>query len=278
MPTLKGAGVTDSIQKLRSAVKRGSGGSGIQSIPADSEINVHFLSEPTKWFHYEEHYDSVLKFFPCITEGCVGCDDGLYASKKYIAPAIDLDNSNEVKLYKLPKTVLDSLLSKHERWGTLLDRDYAIERTGSGKDDTRYDVTPLGERKIRPEKYPFPSTKEVMKLVLSVLPDAELDDDDDVDEDEDVAPVSHRRASSTTRKRPPRRTVDLDDEDDDDDDDVPPARKPLKRPGQARAEREASLGRSAPVRSSTARTAPKKPVRKPAPVASTTRKPIRRSR
>ena len=87
-PRLSNAGESGTISALKKAAKRRASGGYLVRIPADGRT-VRFLTEPTKWFKFYEHYDEGReddRYFPC-TEDCIGCDEGLSASKRLLANA-----------------------------------------------------------------------------------------------------------------------------------------------------------------------------------------------
>ncbi len=212
-------GAVKSVADLKKRLKKGGGASYLTRTPSDGSITVRFLAEPEdeKWVEYFEHFDEQRKFYPC-SDDCDGCRTGDKPSKRYLTSAVDVQENKVVPLV-LPVSAMNSVIKKYDKYGTLLDRDYEISRSGTGF-DTEYEVTPEPPTKMNLNRF---DTIDLMPLLAS-----QLDDDDD-DSDED---------SKSTRKKPGRKgprqddskgILDNDDDDDDDEDeddedgdDVPP--------------------------------------------------------
>lgn len=215
-PKLKG-GTVGSIRQMKKSLKKSSGGQYLSRVPSESELIVRFLTEPTDWVEYSEHFDDIRKFYPC-SDDCPGCELGERASKRYLANALNVEESKVIPLV-LPVTAARDLLKKYDRYNTLMDRDYIIARTGSGL-DTEYEVSPEGPLKRSLGKYDL---LDLWSLLEKQLPGAE-DDDEDEDEDEDKPPSrSSRRTAGSARRRPAD-----DDDDEDDEEDAPPKRTTKK--------------------------------------------------
>lgn len=209
-------GKVKSISGLKSSLKKG--GSGyLMRVPADSAVTVRFLTEPVEWVTYFEHYDDVMKFYPC-TDDCPGCTEGDKPSARYLTNALDVEESKVVPLV-LAKTAAASVLKKYEKYGTLLDRDYEISRSGSGF-DTEYDVTPESPAKMNLKRFELLDLMELLESQLEMADGASDDDADDEDEEE-VKPA-RRNAAKTAAKTPRKKAAakPADDDEDDDEDDV----------------------------------------------------------
>lgn len=193
-----------SLKQLKSSLKSGSG-QYLDRIP-DGEKTVRFLTEPTEWIDYSEHYDEVNKFYPCTVGDCPGCLEGSKPSSRYLSAALDRDEDRVIPLV-LPKSLAGILTRRYDRYQTLLDRDYIIEREGTGF-DTSYDATPEAPTKIRLSKYDIPDLWALLEAQLT-------NDDDDDDEDEDEAPAKSSVKKRASKK--PEPVEDIDDEDDDED-------------------------------------------------------------
>jgi hypothetical protein len=225
-------GQVKSIKSLKTQMKKGGGGAGyLKRVPEDGSLVVRFLTEPDGWVMFFEHYDAVRKFYPCTDTGCPGCAEGDRPSQRYLTNAVDVDENAVIPLL-LPKSAASSVLKKYDKYGTLLDRDYEVSRTGSGM-DTEYEAIPESPTKMNLNRFE--------ELDLWSLIEAQLsEDEDDEDDDEDDRPRRSSRKGSdrtTSRRKPPRSRDDDDDEDEDDDDDedeAPPRRRPAKKTASAK--------------------------------------------
>lgn len=238
-------GQVKSINSLRKSVKKGSKGSAgfLKRIAGDSSMLVRFLTEPDEWVQFFEHYDQVRKFYPC-SDDCPGCAEGSTPSLKYVVNVVDVDEGEVLPLV-LTKGLAGDMLAFYDKYETLLDRDYELTRTGSGKDDTEYRAIPESPTRMNLKKY---EVLDLWAIVESQLPDDVDDDDDDMEDDEDERPAVRRRPTKKGGTPPPkrrRRPVD-DDDDDDDDEDEPVRRRPTKKAAPTR--RKPPAKKSAPAK------------------------------
>lgn len=203
-------GKVKSIAGLKSALKKGGGSEYLTRVPQDGAITVRFITEPTGWVNYYEHYDAVRKFYPC-TDDCPGCLEGDRPSQRYLVNAVDVAEGKVVPLV-LPKTAAASALKKYEKYGTLFDRDYEITRSGQGF-DTEYEVVPEPPTKMNIDRFDPLDLWEILEGQLGMADDA---DGDDEDADDTPAPKASKRP---VKKPAPVADDDDDDEPDDDDED-----------------------------------------------------------
>lgn len=145
---------TGSLKALKQSLSSGAGqGAWIKYVPKNGTMNIRFLQEPEEWVNYNEHFDQALrKSYPCTGEtDCPGCQTQERRSNRYLANAVDLDNQRVVPL-QLPKDLANRLVVRYEKYGTLMDRDYELSRTGEGL-DTTYDLDPGAPTKMRLSQY-----------------------------------------------------------------------------------------------------------------------------
>jgi len=187
-----------SMRAVKESLKKGGGSDTqwIKNIPADG-IVVRFLTEPEQWFGYYEYFDKENKTFVPMAEGEI-LPDGVRPSFRYLTNALDVEQDRVIPL-KLPKTAANSLIIKYDKYETLLDRNYELDRHGEGL-DTTYDVTPTGPSKIAIGKYDLIDLEDILvtarKLALGEHegadedePFPETDIDNEVDDDDDDEPA-----------------------------------------------------------------------------------------
>lgn len=193
-----------SIKALKETLKKG-GGSGsatyIKNIPADG-ITVRFLTEPEQWFGYDEYWNDEAKNFVPMAEGEI-LPDGARRSFRYLTVALDVEADRVIPL-KLPKTAANSLILKYDKYDTMMDRNYELEKHGEGL-DTTYEVTPEAPAKMNLAKYEMLDLEEILLAARRMA----LGEDDI---------VSGSSTATFTED-------DIDIEEDDDDDDEAPALK-----------------------------------------------------
>lgn len=195
-----------SIKALRASLERKGGGNDafLQRVPADDSITVRFLTEPPEWQSYFEHYDQVMKYYPCSDDNCPGCVEGGRPTQRYLANALDVQGDRVIPLV-IPKTLVTKLLHSYDRYDTLTDRDYELIRIGSGL-DTDYD-----RQAEMPQRRP---TKQHTLLDLAEVLENQLKRATG-DTGSDDAPVVEEKAPARAASRPGTKPVPVDDDEDD---------------------------------------------------------------
>lgn len=226
-PKLKAEEV-GSMKKFKKGLKR-KNNQFLKRIPEDG-LNVRFLTEPDQWVKYKEHYDEdhEPRYFPCVQGVCEGCQNLTdYPSERYLTNALDIDSEEVVPLV-IPKSLAKDLEGKYNRNQTIMDRDYELNKEGSGF-DTTYSSYNEGPNKRRIDGLEMFDLLDVLASQLEA-DDEDLDEDDDIDDDDDQPP---KRKSMGAKRR---RAVE---EDDDDDSDVARPRKRVakKKPAKAVAKK-----------------------------------------
>lgn len=197
----------------KSLKKKGGGASGKIGYVPEDPITVRFLSEPDTWIGYHEHYNGPKgepRYSPCVEDSSPGgcCYEpymGQKPSFRYLANAYIVDSS-KVQALKMPKSLVEQLVTFASKWGTILDRDYELSRSGSGM-DTVYKAIPEDKSPIKIARF-----RKDMHDLEQLLEDW-ADEQDGEDDEEEEEPV---------RRRSRGRQVEDDDDDDDDDEDYEP--------------------------------------------------------
>jgi hypothetical protein len=187
-----------SMKAVKESLKKGGGNdkTWIKNIPADGLV-VRFLTEPEQWFGYYEYYDSDNKQFVPMAEGEI-LPDGVRPSFRYLTNALDVETDRVIPL-KLPKTAANSLIIKYDKYETLLDRNYELDKHGEGL-DTTYDVTPTGPTKMVLTKYDLLDLESILVDARNMalgetdteqsskgsFNDDDIDTDDDDDDDDEI--------------------------------------------------------------------------------------------
>lgn len=204
-----------SIQKVKASLKRGGGMGLIQGIPTDG-ITVRFLSEPDEWLGYFEYFDSEANAFVPMVMG-EQLPKRQRASHRYLANAVVVSDGpmqDKVVALKMAKTLAVSMMAKYDKYDTLLDRDYEMDRIGEGL-DTTYDVTPDPPSKRNLKKYDLLDLEDVlMKARAGAL--GEEVDDDELDEDGDEEAAARPARKKAPRSRAVAEEVEEEEEDEED--------------------------------------------------------------
>lgn len=182
-----------SVKALKESLKKG--GSSMQTyiknVPAEG-ITVRFLTEPEEWFGYYEYWNDESRNFCPMAVGEV-LPDGAKPSFRYLACVLDIETDRVVPL-KLAKTAANSLILKYDKFGTMLDRNYELQKHGE-KLDTTYDVTPDAPAKLNLAKYELLDLEQILidaranalgeKEEAFPARSTKVVDDDDIDDEED---------------------------------------------------------------------------------------------
>ena len=149
-----------SIEAVKASLKRGGTGNTnyIKHVGEDG-MTVRFLTEPEEWFGYQEYYDVENKQFAPMVEGEI-LPDGVRPSFRYLTNAVNVETDQVIAL-KLAKTCANQLMIKYEKYGSMTDRNYELDRHGTGL-DTTYDVTPQSPSKMNLSKYFMLERKSIM--------------------------------------------------------------------------------------------------------------------
>ena len=181
-----------SVKALKESLKKGGSSltTFIKNVPAEG-ITVRFITEPEEWFGYYEYWNDETRNFCPMAVGEV-LPDGAKPSFRYLTCAVDVESDRVIPL-KLAKTAANSLILKYDKFGTMVDRNYELQRHGEGL-DTTYDVTPEGPSKLNLGKYEVIDLEKVLlDARASALGEKDATprkteasfDDDDVDSDDD---------------------------------------------------------------------------------------------
>lgn len=223
---MPGSGLRTTTFKTTDDVKKGGGANrgAIWSTPKDGAV-VRFLQEPTDWIGCYEIYDknSPVPYYP-MAEGDQ-IPEGGSVSFRYYANVLwqgDGQAQGNVVVYKFPKSVATKLINKFDKYGTVLDRDYEIDKIGEGL-NTEYDLTPGDRKRVNTKGYELLDIEEQLVNDRNAALGLGSDDDDD---DEPAPP-----------KRGGRKTAVVDDDDEPDDEeeedeDEEPARAAKKAPAK----------------------------------------------
>lgn len=204
-----------SIKALKSSLKRGGAGSFIKNVPKDAGITVRFLHEPDEWVKYREYYSESTepRFFPDVE----GMDPDFVAdldkpTTRYLACAVDVEENSVIPI-KMPKSLVESLMKKYDKFGTVLDRDYELVKDGEGF-DTSYEAIPEAPKRRNMSKFEVLDLMDVLEQqVPKELSGDDEDDDDPPFEPDDDKPIRRRGGSRTgggTRTR--RKSTEDEDE------------------------------------------------------------------
>lgn len=148
-------------------------------IKADSKLRVRFLQEIEDGVKVKIH-DSFEKGVTVICqellgEDCHYCDDDeLRHRDAYVYSVWDYEAS-EIKLfigYPNAYNPLPSLVAMYESYGTMMDRDYVIQKDGKGM-NSRVSVIPMDKVKFKNKKAKAYSEKKMLEILNKAYPTGE---------------------------------------------------------------------------------------------------------
>lgn len=155
-------------------------------------------------------------------KNCEYCEtEGLRTRSLFAWSVYDYD-AKEVKILMQAVnncTAVPALMALYENYGTLLDRDLVITRSGK-QQSTTYAVIPQDKNKFRNEKAKELSEDRILKYLAQAYPDENASDDDE-DEEFDEKPAKKSKsakskpASTSKKKKPEPEEEDWNSDDDD---------------------------------------------------------------
>lgn len=203
-----------SVKRARAAMKGGSGSGAIFRLKADETLKVRFLQEPDDWHEAYHHYID-QKFYWCSRRNCEHCDGGNRPRKAALANVVIMASPRDgdvgrVVVMQMPPSLADQVLKRHEKFGTILDRDYDLSREGSGLNDTKYSVD-YDDRKRRDLSRWDDKIHDITAIVSADL----VSSGGGTSGDDDEEPRSTKKSS----RRSSHEDEDEDDYEDDEDED-----------------------------------------------------------
>nr|DAJ99940.1 MAG TPA: DNA binding protein like protein [Caudoviricetes sp.] len=196
--------------------------SAVFYVKAGNKVRVRFLQDMEEGFQVDFH-DKWGEFnHPCLTyygEKCPNCKNPeARTTSNFVWTIWNYETKRkELFVFKANKcSPIPALVSMYETYGTICDRDFVIQRNGSGT-ETNYSVVPMDKKRFRLDENAY-SKKKVLKMLLEAFPYDDLDAEDLDDEDEERE-VRKKNKKKTSSKKSKRRVVE--DDEDEDDDDIP---------------------------------------------------------
>lgn len=218
-------GLLNSIK--RDVEKAGSNRGKIFFVGSGNKSRIRFLNDMDDGniISFHDRWEPSLNV-PCEKNfnedaECPYCDqEGIRTRDMYCWSIWDYDN-NEVKLFMYAAnncSPVPSLVAMFENYGTLIDRDFSISRSGKGT-DTSYTLVPLDKGQFRNTKAKPYSLKALLKIVHEAYPGGEDADDGiniegkDYEDEEEEKPVKASKKPATASKPKEKDNTPWDDED-----------------------------------------------------------------
>ena len=146
------------------------------------------LEEGLEIIFHDSYQDGIN--VPCqeiYGKSCSYCEQEGLRTRSLFAWSVYDYEAKEVKILMQAVnsfTAVPMLAALYETYGTLLDRDMIITRTGSGQ-NTAYTVVAADKNKFRNERAKALSKKSILKYLDQAYPDENKNDDDEYDDEYD---------------------------------------------------------------------------------------------
>lgn len=209
------AGLLDKIKQ--DAQKSGSSRSKFFYVKDGEKKRVRFLTEADEGMEivFHDSYEANINV-PCqeiFGRECPYCDEeGLRTRSQYAWYVWDYDAA-EVKIFMYPMnncSPIGAVIAAYETYGSLLDRDFIIQRTGK-QQNTQYSVMPMDKNEFKNKKAKPLSEEAFLEILDQAYPDElskKYDDskanskkkskhDDDDDEEESGLPFKTPKKQSS---------------------------------------------------------------------------------
>jgi hypothetical protein len=178
----------------------------------NAKVRVRFLQELDDGVEVIMHdnYEKGINV-PCremYGKPCKYCDDEELRTRSLYAWSVYDYEAKEVKILMQAVnrcSAIPAVLSLNESYGTIMDRDLIITKTGK-QTDTTFTVVPMDKEKFRNMKAKALSKEAILKYLDKAYPDSEADDNDEDDDEEQATKHSKVHTKS-------KRHQDEDDED-----------------------------------------------------------------
>ena len=168
-------GLLENIRK--DAQKSGQNKGKFLYVRDGSKVRVRFLQDMQDGFEviFHDNYEAGINV-PCrelFGKTCPYCEEEEIRTRNLYAWSVWDYEAKEVKIlmYAMNNcTPIASIASMYENYGTLLDRDYVIQRNGKGQ-GTTYSVIPMDKQKFRNDKAKPFSKSGFLKILDKAFPD-----------------------------------------------------------------------------------------------------------
>lgn len=196
------------------AAKSGASKGKFMYFRPDDKKRIRFLQELDDGLEIPFHDNFEMGInVPCqevFGKDCPYCEDKDLRTRSQFAFSVYDYDAKEVKILMQAVnqcSTIPALVNMSETYGTIMDRDYVIKKTGKGPTSS-FTIIPMDKNKFRNEKAKPLSKKALLKYLNQAFPCD--DSEDDLDDDEDDYEDSHKKPNTKKKK------VSEDDWDDED--------------------------------------------------------------
>lgn len=195
------------------AAKSGASKGKFMYFRPDEKKRVRFLQELDDGLEipFHDNFERGINV-PCqevFGKDCPYCEDEDLRTRSQFAFSVYDYDAKEVKILMQAVnqcSAIPALVNMAETYGTIMDRDYVLKKTGKGSTSS-FTIIPMDKNKFRNEKAKALSKKALLKYLNQAFP-CDLDDEED-DDDEDYED-NHKKPNTKKKKAS---EDDWDDED-----------------------------------------------------------------
>lgn len=196
------------------AAKSGASKGKFMYFRPDDKKRIRFLQELDDGLEipFHDNFERGINV-PCqevFGKDCPYCEDEDLRTRSQFAFSVYDYDAKEVKILMQAVnqcSAIPALVNMAETYGTIMDRDYVLKKTGKGSTSS-FTIIPMDKNKFRNEKAKPLSKKALLKYLNQAFPCD--DSEDDLDDDEDDYEDSHKKPNTKKKKAS---EDDWDDED-----------------------------------------------------------------
>lgn len=190
------------VDKIKSDVKKSGTNKGkFIFFKEGAKARIRFLQEMDDGMEivFHDNYEAGVNT-PCqeiFGRECPYCDDETMRTRSLYCWSVWDYEAKEVKLFMFPVnncSPVPSLVALNDTYGTLMDRDFVIQKTGK-QQNTSYTVIPMDKNKFRNSSAKPFSKSAVLKMLDKAYPCEGVDSDDDYEDDEDTKPNTKAKSN-----------------------------------------------------------------------------------
>lgn len=186
------------------AAKSGASKGKFMYFRPDDKKRIRFLQELDDGLEipFHDNFERGINV-PCqevFGKDCPYCEDEDLRTRSMFAFSVYDYDAKEVKVLMQAVnqcSAIPALVNMAETYGTIMDRDYVLKKTGKGSTSS-FTIIPMDKNKFRNEKAKPLSKKALLKYLNQAFPCD--DSEDDLEDDEDDYEDSHKKPNAKSKK------------------------------------------------------------------------------
>lgn len=186
------------------AAKSGASKGKFMYFRQDDKKRIRFLQELDDGLEipFHDNFERGINV-PCqevFGKDCPYCEDEDLRTRSQFAFSVYDYDAKEVKILMQAVnqcSAIPALVNMAETYGTIMDRDYVLKKTGKGSTSS-FTIIPMDKNKFRNEKAKPLSKKALLKYLNQAFPCD--NSEDDLEDDEDDYEDSHKKHNTKSKK------------------------------------------------------------------------------